>query len=258
MASSCKCCAVGPINGLRIAFVSLVAVSPVLAASDHALASKTMFEYLDCADQREGVPLVECSMLEISDKLDHLAFADVVENFPISKSEEMFRLGSGYIPVAVPRKDYEGKHSWESFGKTYRKGTIKISNQLAGRHSMDAITVSDKAGRVVLTFWYSPEVVCGQSEFHNRVWIQGRCTIARAPSACFRRAPCSYCWVRWDYPNTAPTVMETATRRQFTITEESDTEIVRGDFSYFVDASNVRSWARERRRHVIGFGRFPQ
>jgi hypothetical protein len=114
------------------------------------------FTYINCSAQSRDAALVDCDELRINAALDRIEFADVVERLVNTRKDaSLLILDSGYLPIVVPRDSYEKLDSWEFSGRTYRKKRRNIANVLTGGDAVDAITVTDRRGVSVLSFWYS-------------------------------------------------------------------------------------------------------
>lgn len=115
------------------------------------------YEYIDCADQRTGAPLLECSELKISAAEEQLKINDLVENFGVVKDQQYWVLGSAYAPISVPKNSHATRKTWTISGVTYRQADKKVSNVLSGNNDVYVFS-ANRDGKTILTFWFSPRL----------------------------------------------------------------------------------------------------
>jgi len=96
--------------------LSVLLVSSIASASafSSSAAEGGYFEYENCADQRHGLPLMECAHLRISYALDEVSIRHTDERLEHARSStEFMSLDSAILPLAIPVRNYEKKDRWE-------------------------------------------------------------------------------------------------------------------------------------------------
>jgi hypothetical protein len=135
-----------------------------------------IFEYENCADQRLGMPLLECTTLKIHRSLTEVHMRDLFEQgLPKSTNNKFYAIDSKLVPIAIPKENYATTDSWVYENRKY----YKISRDSNKTHikkyppSVDVILVVDKINEIpgindikefdrfelikntAMTFWYS-------------------------------------------------------------------------------------------------------
>lgn len=102
----------------------------------------TGYQYVNCADQRQGLPLQDCAAIDISSDLATITVRDYGEEIPqrAAAGDRRFKaIESSILPIAIPSTDYATTARWEHRGHTYVKLSTNSEIVLPWRHHSDVI-----------------------------------------------------------------------------------------------------------------------
>ena len=139
-----------------------LSVSLLLYGAFSSAVAEDGYSYLDCSAETTYSGGPGCFHLHFERDLKGFMIEDngeAAQALEPNVQKEFFIFITSQIPIAIPRKGYEKKDSWNYkeifvFSKVVRHFTAEI---LGVRIAADIIEVRDNRKNHVLTFWYSPD-----------------------------------------------------------------------------------------------------
>lgn len=116
----------------------------LLASQLSYAASLDGYRYLNCADQRQGLPLQTCAAIEISSDLSTVFIRDYGEETSRHSAigvSSFKAVESEILPIAVPSTGYATTPQWEYDGHIYLRISTLVELAMPWPHAGDLIVV---------------------------------------------------------------------------------------------------------------------